>query len=430
MGSPDQPVISVVIPTFNRVEMLRRCVDSVLTEHRVPIEVHIFDNASTDGTADWVATLMSEEPRVHYVRQAENIGVLANYAAATASVTNDLFVPLADDDWLLPDFLFDAYGLLEEHPAAAAAAFVGEHQGPHGRGYYPEKPDQAQQGFLTPAAHMRDFLTYGHYLWSAVVWRRRTLEFTDLWHTGRTADVDFQAQVFAHLPVVVKNQIGGVFMSHGANNSSSFEPTDAVAWDEVFRRLDHAVQQERLFTLEEYVPLRDAFVRRYRGMMARGVDHDLDDEQLLTTAEISGLTFGDWDSANAYLSRIQESTPKEWRFHYLPGIADPGPVLIPGVVHGGDAKPPIAHLRWLSSVPGQVADLHAHLQRQDGHISSIEARVRELQRALDRRTQRLAITRAKLQRSRRELRQIRESRTWQFARRLARIAQRLRPGRT
>ena len=69
MGSPDQPVISVVIPTFNRVEMLRRCVDSVLAERRVPIEVHLFDNASSDGTASWVAALMSEDSRVHCVRQ-------------------------------------------------------------------------------------------------------------------------------------------------------------------------------------------------------------------------------------------------------------------------------------------------------------------------------------------------------------------------
>jgi glycosyltransferase involved in cell wall biosynthesis len=426
VASPDQPVISVVIPTFNRVEMLRRCVDSVLVERRVPIEVHIFDNASTDGTAEWVASLMAEEPRVHYVRQAENIGVLANYAAATASVKSDLFVPLADDDWLLPDFLFDAYGLLQEHPEAAAAAFVGEHQGPHGRGYYPEKPDQAQQGFLTPSTHMRDFLTHGHYLWSAVVWRRTTLELTDLWHTGRTADVDFQAQVFARCPVVVKNQVAGVIKSHGANNSSSFEPSDAVAWDQVFTRLDHAVQTEGLFTLEEYVPLRDAFVRRYRGMLARGVDHELSDGQLLTAAEVSGLTLGDWDSARAYLSRIQESALEVWRFQYVPGIADPKPLLIP--CEG--TKPPIAHVRWMTKVPGQLVDLHTHVQRQNAHIVSIEARVHELQDALDTRTQRLTVTRAKLQQSRRELRQIRESRAWRFARRLARVAQRLQPGRT
>ena len=43
-------VITVVIPTFNRVESLRIALASVLRETRIPIKVHVFDNASEDGT--------------------------------------------------------------------------------------------------------------------------------------------------------------------------------------------------------------------------------------------------------------------------------------------------------------------------------------------------------------------------------------------
>lgn len=427
MGSLDRPAICVVIPTFNRLEMLRRAVDSVLAEQRVPLLLRIFDNASTDGTGEWAAALAAENPRVEHVRHRENIGVLANYAAAMASVASEFFVPLADDDWLLPDFLFDAHALLLEHPEAAAAAFVGEHRSAVAQAFYPDSPDDAQQGFLTPAEHMRDFLTYGHYFWSAVLWRRRTLDLVDPWETGRTSDVYFQSQVFARCPVVVKNQVGGVFTSHGHNNSSFFEPTDAVAWDLVFRRMDEVVRQERLFTVAEYLPLRDLFVARYRGQMARGVDHDLDPELLLQTAGISGFTFGDWQSAHAYLERFDQAKPEpeHWSFRYFPGIVRPyEPTLVPV---DPDA-PQIAELRWLSQVPGRSLDMYEHLVRQDTHITVIEARVHELQAALDARQEqlkdvrgRLRSTRGQLKRARRELTAIRASRSWRLAQRLARL---------
>ncbi|MGJ7488701.1 glycosyltransferase family 2 protein, partial [Variovorax sp. LT2P21] len=42
--------ITVIIPTFNRRVQLQKAIESVLQERRVPVLVHVFDNASTDET--------------------------------------------------------------------------------------------------------------------------------------------------------------------------------------------------------------------------------------------------------------------------------------------------------------------------------------------------------------------------------------------
>jgi len=54
------PLCSVVIPTYNGRELLERCLASVM-RHRpadpllAAIEVVVVDDASTDGTAEWLA---------------------------------------------------------------------------------------------------------------------------------------------------------------------------------------------------------------------------------------------------------------------------------------------------------------------------------------------------------------------------------------
>ena len=63
------PLVSVGIPTFNRLIMLRRAVDSALSQDYPNLEVVISDNASTDGTQAWCEQLARRDSRVRYVRQ-------------------------------------------------------------------------------------------------------------------------------------------------------------------------------------------------------------------------------------------------------------------------------------------------------------------------------------------------------------------------
>lgn len=51
----DAAPVTVVIPTYNRRYCLGRAIDSVMKQDCGPVELIVVDDASSDGTADWVA---------------------------------------------------------------------------------------------------------------------------------------------------------------------------------------------------------------------------------------------------------------------------------------------------------------------------------------------------------------------------------------
>ena len=68
----DQPDISIVLATYNRAAHLRRAIASVLAQDGARFELIVVDDASTDGTRDYLATLA--DPRVRVVLAERNLG--------------------------------------------------------------------------------------------------------------------------------------------------------------------------------------------------------------------------------------------------------------------------------------------------------------------------------------------------------------------
>jgi GT2 family glycosyltransferase len=88
-------VISLVVLTHNRVHLLQKCVENVLARaSSATREIVIWNNASTDATAAYLATLT--DPRIRVVDHPENIGQ-NGYAEAFALTTQPYMVELDDD---------------------------------------------------------------------------------------------------------------------------------------------------------------------------------------------------------------------------------------------------------------------------------------------------------------------------------------------
>jgi GT2 family glycosyltransferase len=97
-----QPEVSVVIVSWNGRQHLETCLSSVARQRDVTIETIVVDNASTDGTADYVRGCF---PWVKVVTLAENRGFAGgnNAGARTASGRYVAFLnndTAADPDWL------------------------------------------------------------------------------------------------------------------------------------------------------------------------------------------------------------------------------------------------------------------------------------------------------------------------------------------
>lgn len=99
------PLLSVVIPVYNRQDYLEECIRSALSQTFKHIEVVVSDNCSTDGTWDICLRLAAEDSRVKVFRNEENIGPVKNWLAALNKATGPITKILFSDDTLAPTFL-------------------------------------------------------------------------------------------------------------------------------------------------------------------------------------------------------------------------------------------------------------------------------------------------------------------------------------
>lgn len=110
-----EPLLSVMIPTYNRMKLLRECVDSVRTT-TADCEIVVLDNASPDETPQMMESLARADPRIRYIRNERNIGTTANYNKAMKIARGKYICLLGDDDAVLPGNFEKKLALLEAHP--------------------------------------------------------------------------------------------------------------------------------------------------------------------------------------------------------------------------------------------------------------------------------------------------------------------------
>ena len=111
--------ISIVIPTHERRDLVRRAIGSVLDQHRSPVDVVVVDDGSTDGTAAAVEELGVEAVRV--LRQ-DNRGPSAARNAAVAECRGDVVAFLDSDNTWFPHHLGYVAELFNLHSEAALVA--------------------------------------------------------------------------------------------------------------------------------------------------------------------------------------------------------------------------------------------------------------------------------------------------------------------
>jgi glycosyltransferase involved in cell wall biosynthesis len=105
-------LVSVIIPTYNRAELLPRAVESVLAQSYPGCELIIIDDGSTDGTEQYLASLGEDIICIGIphsgVSRARNRGI--------AAASGDWIAFLDSDDYWLPMKLERQACYLREHP--------------------------------------------------------------------------------------------------------------------------------------------------------------------------------------------------------------------------------------------------------------------------------------------------------------------------
>ncbi|MGN6246088.1 MAG: glycosyltransferase family 2 protein [Motilibacteraceae bacterium] len=112
-----RPRVSVVVPCYNYGAYLPACVESVLRQPRVDVDVVVVDDASTDGSGEVARALALADERVRVVRHRQNLGHIRTYNDGLALVQGTYVVLLSADDLLTDGALARATDLMEAEPS-------------------------------------------------------------------------------------------------------------------------------------------------------------------------------------------------------------------------------------------------------------------------------------------------------------------------
>lgn len=110
-----EPLVSVIIPTYNRRRFICETVDSVLAQTHRNLEVIVVDDGSTDGTGDLLKARYSNEPRFRYIWQENAERSVARNRGFHASRGEYVAFLDADDLWL-PQKLESQLNCFTVHP--------------------------------------------------------------------------------------------------------------------------------------------------------------------------------------------------------------------------------------------------------------------------------------------------------------------------
>ena len=93
-----KPLVTICVPTRNRVASLKKSIQKILDQDYTPLEIIISDNASTDGTEAFCEELERSDHRVRYVRHPKNIGLHGNLNFCLGSGDGEFLCIFHDHD--------------------------------------------------------------------------------------------------------------------------------------------------------------------------------------------------------------------------------------------------------------------------------------------------------------------------------------------
>jgi glycosyltransferase involved in cell wall biosynthesis len=222
------PLITLIVPTYKRPHMLKRTLNSVVSQTYPHFQACVYDNASQDHTSQIVHQFTQRDKRIKYHLHSENIGSNNNFQYGLKRANTPFFSFLADDDLLMPHCLEEAMQKFAEYPHIGI--FVGKivimDQKKNIRGIYLNDWEANRcytpRELLENLIHSRSIL-----LWTSMIFRKEVIDKIGLlnprifWH-----DLDFLLRAVSHFSLYLSNTVCGIIHEHSSNATLSVTAQD------------------------------------------------------------------------------------------------------------------------------------------------------------------------------------------------------------
>jgi glycosyltransferase involved in cell wall biosynthesis len=298
---PQSPLITAIICTYRRPEMLRRAITSVQKQTYRNFVICVYDNASDDETAEVVKELVRQDSRIQYFCRPENIGLLANYSDAMKAVQTPFFSFIADDDVMLPNFYEHAIAVMEKCPDAMIFAGSFHCVSLEGNRVGGTK---FESKVLQPPAAAFQFIESDNYPnLHATLIRREVIndfrEFRYFW-----SDREFLCRIAVSYPILTDSADCLLFMMHDMDKGKERELKIEHAW-QVHETVYEAVSP--FLSIKEQKKLESVLYSRVR--------------ENIYLIGIELLYKGDWNEARSGAKKFRQDYGLSWQPIVLDSLA-------------------------------------------------------------------------------------------------------------
>jgi glycosyltransferase involved in cell wall biosynthesis len=134
--------VAIIIPTFNRFELLKKSLGSCLNQTYKNIDIFITDDCSTSNIEEqdeYINSLKNTYPNIIYLKNLENKGFCKNINNALRNVTVEkytFFYILFDDDWIEPEYINTAVDIFNSNNEISFVEFRALNHFPHATSDY------------------------------------------------------------------------------------------------------------------------------------------------------------------------------------------------------------------------------------------------------------------------------------------------------
>lgn len=104
-----EPLITVYVITYNRLELLKRAIDSVINQTYKNLEILVVDDNSIDGTTDYLKEISILDSRIIFFTKKQNKGACDSRNIAIQNASGYFITGLDDDDYFLENRIENFY---------------------------------------------------------------------------------------------------------------------------------------------------------------------------------------------------------------------------------------------------------------------------------------------------------------------------------
>lgn len=265
----NDPLVSVVLATYNRAEYIKKAIKSVLNQAYENIELIIVDDCSTDSTLKLISTYKNSGRRIVIVKNKINLGFPKSLNRGIDSARGKYIARIDDDDcWIDKDKLAKQARFLEAHPdyvlAGGGGIIINKEGKETDRYLLPEKDEEIRKRLLFDNC----------FIHSSVIFRKQSWQKASGYSERFGIDCDWALWLeMGKLGKVYNFQEYFICYLKGSQNSSNFHVRknlkDKIKMIKIYRADYPGYKKARLLRLFYYLSSFLPYRRRMRPILTK-----------------------------------------------------------------------------------------------------------------------------------------------------------------